>query len=92
MEAAGAYERVMSADPDRTTHYYFDAQEALSRTRRQLADAAAPELVVAEGALARGDWAEARAALLRVLRIDPYNERARAILAVSGAAAEPGGD
>lgn len=58
--AAGAFEAVMAADPDKKTTYYFDARAALAETRTRLHAQAEAAFLLAEGREAAGDTAGAR--------------------------------
>lgn len=75
--ALSGFEGVKSADPGRSTPYYYQAEEGISDVKSRMRRAAAEPYKHAMASMSRGDNLTARSKLKETLRLDPYHAAAK---------------
>ncbi len=80
-KAVKGFEAVMTADPNRSSPEYYQAEEGMRTAKDRMKAESKPAWSDATAAVKAGDWLTARKRLNEVVRIDPYNEAAVSRLA-----------
>ena len=80
LKSIRSFEAVQTADPERSTHYWYDAADGVLEAKSRLKKELAPQFAKAKEDMKAGDHQQAQERLAEILAQDPYHDDAREAL------------